>query len=170
MRIKLVEFATPMIKLERNVLKNIIPAMEELGYNFNLSRTLKEKYIYTYFGTYTGTDNLKIPFELILNTSSPKLNEPYQLFATIKMGGHVYDIGSCNSKDSSEFQDLIKLNIKNPEEDLSKYNAEKYYTSKNGKEQHTKDEWHRLFKQNMGSMKPLQFGDWWNNVYPDELA
>ena len=170
MKIKLVEAATPLIKLERNIHKNIIPAMESLGYNFNLARTLKEKYIYTFFGTYTGTDNLKIPFELILNTSSPRLDDPYQMFATIKMGGHVYDLGSCDSKESKSFKDLVTINIENPEEDLSKYNAKVYYTSKNGKEKHTRDEWHKLFKQNQIDMEPRQFGDWWNNVYPDELG
>lgn len=167
MKIKLIEAVTPMIKLERNIIKHIVPTMEKLGYDFNLSRTLKEKYIYTFFGTYTGTDNLKIPFELILNTSSPRLDDPYQMFATIKMGGHVYDLGSCSSTETKEFEKLIRTTITNPEEDLSKYNAKSYITSKNGKEKHTKEEWIKLFKKNRDSMEPRQFGDWWNNVYPD---
>lgn len=173
MRIKLVEANTPMIKLERNIYKNIIPAMEEMGFQFDEARELKEKFIYTFFGNYNGANDLSIPFELVLNSTSPKLDDPYQVFATLKMGGDIFDLGSCNTRDAKDFQDLIdtaipdgRINTKN-----WNHNAEdKPYESKNGGEFHTRAEWLALKKRNMEMLEPREFGNWWNYVYPDELG
>lgn len=172
MKLKLVESVKPIIKLERNINNKLIPALEQMGYNINLSRTLREKYVNTYFGIYTDYKGLEIPFELELNTSSPFIDDAYQLFATLKLGGETFKLGAIDSNEGKELQNMIDNSIPNPNKISSKWNgdtSEEKITSNDGKESHTRAEWKELYKKNKKEMSPTQFGSWWNNKYPTKL-
>ena len=172
MKLKLVESAKPISKLERNINNKLLPALEDMGYEIDLARTLKEKFCHTYFGNYTDYKGLEIPFELELNTTSPKIDGNYQMFATIKLGGESIPLGACDSNDARDFQDLIDASIPNPTVYSAEWNgdhSEEQIPSQNGKESHTAAEWRKLFKDNQKKMDAGQFGTWWNNVFPTKL-
>ena len=172
MKIKLIESVKPISKYEKNINKYLIPAMADLGYKVDDARTLKEEFVNTYFGTYTDFKDRSIPFELELNTSSPNIDSPYQLFATLKLGGKSIKLGSVSTKDPEDFTDLLDNSVPDAfkySENWHKSPSTELIKSKDGKEQHTKEEWMNLFKNNQKVMNSRQFGFWWNEVYPDQI-
>lgn len=172
MKLKLVESAKPLFKLERNINKFILPAIKEMGYHIDIARTLKEKYSNTYFGTYKDYKEQTIPFELELNSASPYLEEPYDLFATLKLGGTSIKLGSCFSNNSKDFQDLIDASVPDAFKYSDQWNngSKDYIKSKDGKEEHTDEEWKELLNTNRDSMEPEQFKEWLLKVYPGDIS
>ena len=114
MRLKLYESIKPISKLERQINSNLIPPLNRMGYSFDLGRTLKEKFINTYFGTYTDRIGLTVPFVLELNASSPKLADNKQLYAKLTLGGQEFDLGSLNVNEPHTLEDYIDKAIPDP--------------------------------------------------------
>lgn len=123
MQLKLVEAVKPISRVEGHINRYIIPALERIGYEFQLGRTLKEKFINTYQGTYTNKEGLEAPFTLELNTASPKIDEKFHdLFASMTIADEKADIGSFNSKDPKTFTTLISYSMPNIDQLVREYN------------------------------------------------
>ena len=103
MKIKLVESAQPISKLENNIERNILPEFAKYGFNFNTSPLEVSDYIYNYRG------NSKEDFvSLRLNTASKEIDvwnetnsDEYvgDLFAELTLNGNSIDLGVISSRD-----------------------------------------------------------------------
>ena len=122
MKVILTEAVKPISKLERNINSKIIPSMQQMGYNFDMARTLKEKFVNTYFGSYKDRLGLSTPFTFVLNSASPKLTDHRQLTGTLSLGGETKELGSFNANEGRTVQDAIDRAFPDPTSITKKYN------------------------------------------------
>lgn len=175
MKIKLTEAAKPFSKYRKKFEQNIIPALEDMGYHFQLSRT-QEPNVYSaiYKGIVTDRNDIQSPFTLTVNTTQRGLEPDQDVFATLNAGLQLIQIGGINVNEPMAAQDFFDfavpdttdLEISEPVYD----GRSKSLPSPDGKTVHTKEEWMTLLKRNQDTMTPNRFASWYNDEFPLELA
>lgn len=121
MQLQLTESVKPIQKYDRDIQSKLLPALLKMGYKVDQGRTLKEKFVNTYFGTYTDRNGNSMPFTLELNTAHPKNNK--QLYTTLSLGSDKFPLGSIKSNDPNTLMDFIDNAIKDPTVYTNKYNS-----------------------------------------------
>lgn len=156
MKIRLVEAAQPISKLEYNIEKNILPAFNKYGLSFGTNPLKINDYIYKYRGdSEDGFATLK------LNTASKEIDvwnetnsEDYvgDLFATITINGEDVPLGVISSKDPNSIDTAMTgVNLKDfalPTEDTIK--KEELIPPKTDNEKYgamTKDAWRKEYER-----------------------
>lgn len=156
MKLRLVEAAQPISKLEYNIEKNILPTFNDAGFNFGTNPLKINEYIYTYRG------NSEIGFaSLRLNTASKEIDvwnetnsDEYvgDLFATLTLDGEELPLGVISSKDPKSVKSaLSEFNLNEyklpSEEDIKR---EELIPPKEANEKYgamTKEQWQAEYKK-----------------------
>ena len=165
MRIKLIEAARPISTLEYNINKNILPAFNKYGLEFNIAPLKINDYVYSYRGN--STDGFAT---LRLNTANPEIDlwndanaDLYigDLFAKLTLNGEEIDLGVISSKDPSSVEYIMnEINLADydlPTEE--KVKNERLIPAKMSNEKYnamTNNEWIKVYRDLDKELEDLQ--------------
>lgn len=168
MKIKLVETAKPISKIESNLSKYVFPVFARYGFTIKPSLlTKRNQYEYEYQGIYKDAKREPLPFTITVNTTHKAIDDyNMDIFLKLSLNGEIIELGACNSKSPEDVQSLLSANANDIINSMSDHSYEELLPSRKGDEEHTRKEWKALFDKNQKEMTPTQFGSWWNNVYP----
>ena len=177
MKVRLIEAATPISKLEYNIKKNILPALSMYNFNFLGMPTKPNMYVYIYNGSNV---TYRCPAKLELNTTNREIDifndmedKPYvgDLFATIYLNSQKIDVGVISSKDSRSIEyalDDINFDnyiIKNePPKDPAETTL---IPARDKSAEHTAKEWLEIAKEKKEKLDDTQYKDWYTRVFPE---